>query len=469
MLLFALLLLYLGTALYHSYKPLPAGVDTAAPLRPVDEVRFLADVTYVDDHGERRSEQAIFDEILALIGQAERLIVLDMFLLNAFAGDAVDLPRQLSEEITRALIKRQRARPGLQIVLITDPFNTLYEGVEAPHLQRLERAGVEVIMTDLTRLRDSNPTWSAFWRICCQWFGNSPDGGWLPSPVGPQRVGLRSYLALLNFNANHRKTVVVDQGAGWVGLVTSGNPHDASSAHDNVALRFSGAAVGDLLETERAVARLSGAAFPPLPRPEPAAGPGSMQLQILTESHIRDAVLEAIQGAESGDRLRIAMFYLAHRKVVRALRKAAARGVVLRLLLDPNEDAFGRKKGGIPNRQVALELHRAGVPIRWCDTHGEQCHSKFLLLTRSDGSAELILGSANFTRRNLDGYNLETSVRLLARSRDAVITEAVQWFQRYWHNGPQRNLSLPYEAYADPSRLRYWRYRFMEASGWSTF
>lgn len=74
--------------------------------------------------------------------------------------------------------------------------------------------------------------------------------------------------------------------------------------------------------------------------------------------------------------------------------------MIVRVLLDPNKDAFGRQKNGIPNRQVASELHAAGIPIRWCDTHGEQNHSK-MIVKYNDQQAELIVGSANFTARNL--------------------------------------------------------------------
>ncbi|MGM0594125.1 MAG: phospholipase D family protein [Pseudomonadota bacterium] len=467
---FALLLvIYLAVAVYHSYKPLPEGVSVATPLRAADEVRFLADYTYVDEQGVRRSEQVIFDEILRLIAQAERLVVMDMFLINAFAGDAANALRPLSREISEALIRRRAEVPGLEVVVITDPFNTLYNGVDSSLLERLEAAGVKVVLTDLTRLRDSNPSWSALWRILFRWLGNSPDAGWLPSPVGPERVGLRTYLTLLNFNANHRKTFVADEGDGWVGLVTSGNPHDASSAHDNVALRFTGAAALDLLQSERAVARFSGSDFGEVSPPPVAPSAEGLRLQLLTESRIRQGLLTAINGAQAGDALDIVVFYLSHRAIVSALKAAQQRGVAIRLVLDPNEDAFGRKKNGIPNRQVALELTEAGVPLRWCDTHGEQCHSKFLMLRRADGGAELILGSANFTRRNLDDYNLESSVRVVAQSSQPVVLQAREWFDDYWQNRSGRHLTVEYEAYADPSRWRYWQYRFMEASGWSTF
>jgi|GEM_PF-1993632 len=52
----------------------------------------------------------------------------------------------------------------------------------------------------------------------------------------------------------------------------------------------------------------------------------------------------------------------------------------LRLLLDPNKHTFGREKNGIPNRPVGYELNGVGIPVRWCSTLGEQCHTKMLLI-----------------------------------------------------------------------------------------
>lgn len=42
-------------------------------------------------------------------------------------------------------------------------------------------------------------------------------------------------------------------------------------------------------------------------------------------------------------------------------------------------------------------------------------------------------------------------------------------FDARWGNGRSNRYSLPFEAFADDSTWRYWRYRFMEASGLSTF
>jgi phosphatidylserine/phosphatidylglycerophosphate/cardiolipin synthase-like enzyme len=466
-----LIALYLLTAVHHVYKPLPEGLSAAGPYRPVDRIAFLADATWLDGAGRQHTELEIFDRALRMIGEAESLVVADFFLVNQFAGAANGGHRPLSRELVDALAQRRETVPGLRALLISDPFNTLYGGVKQPLFERLDSAGIGVIETDLRALRDPNPAWSAAWRICCQWLGNSPRGGWLPNPVGETPVSLRTYLALVNFKANHRKTLVTDSPDGWVGLVTSGNPHDASSRHDNIAVYFRGAAALDLLQTELAVAAFSGGTGIPAPEREPgdASGGGGTELRVLTESRIRDAALDMIHGAGEGDQLDLFMFYLSHRGVVKALAAAQRRGVALRVLLDPNRDAFGREKNGIPNRQVAMELHRAGVPVRWCNTAGEQCHAKMLLRRDRDGTATLLAGSANFTRRNLDDFNLETNVQVRADSQAPVMADAGAFFDARWENEPDRVHNLPYAAYADHSRLRYWRYRFMEMSGLSSF
>ena len=471
-LLLAFFVVWIGLGVYHSYKPLPEGISVATPERPVLQAEFLVDYTWVDEHDVRRTEQQIFDRVLMLIREAERLIVLDKFLFNDFAGDPNgNNMRPLSDELSMALIQRKAEVPDLRIVLITDPINNLYGGLESERLAALREAGIEVVLTNLPLLRDSNPAWSSLWRMCCQWFGNSSNGGWLPNPVGPENVSLRTWLSLVNFKANHRKTLIVDSGNQLTGLVTSGNPHDASSAHGNVALQFSGPAAQDLLETEQAVLDFSSPESESLLAMPftPALPPNGKHLRILTESRIRDYVIDALDRSVPGDRIDLAMFYLSHRGIVRSLMAAHERGTELRVLLDPNEDAFGNKKNGIPNRQVASELNEAGLPLRWCDTHGEQCHSKFMLMRPASGPAELLLGSANFTRRNLDDLNLETNALLIAGEADPAIRDAVEFFDLRWNNAPNRYFSRPYEYYADESRLRYWRYRFMEASGLSTF
>ncbi len=465
------LLVILLAALFGSgcanWRPLPEGVSFEGAPMPASDVTFLADRTWVDSEGRRHVQQEIFDATLALISNAERLVVLDMFLYNDFQGPVPETTRALSHELTEALIARKQQRPGIEIVVITDPVNNLYGSLPSAQFARLREEGIRVVITDLDRLHDSNPVYSAFWRLFIRPFGNGP-GRLLPNPIGRDRVSLRTYLKLLNFKANHRKTVLADDGDGYVAIVSSANPHDGSSAHRNAAVRFTGLAVADILATENSVLALSDKT--PLDfELNVQETEAETTVKVVTEGKIKDQLLDTLATSQPADRIDLMMFYLSDRDIVKALIEAQQRGVRLRILLDPNKDAFGRQKNGIPNRPVAWELQRAGVPVRWCDTHGEQCHAKMLLHTTPDEIATLNTGSANLTRRNLSDLNLETNVVVVGKSSQPVFRDAQAFFDEAWNNRAGKVFSADYPVYADQSRLRRWLYRFMEASGFSTF
>src|SRR5262245_56564301 len=182
------------------------------------------------------------------------------------------------------------------------------------------------------------------------WSGDGSGDPWLPNPLdaGPDQVSFGAWARLLNFKANHRKVIIADDGRGGItGLVTSANPHDASSQHTNVALQFSGPALEPLLSSELALAREAGwdGWTPPEPRPAaPVAPENAARIQVLTEGEIRAAIVRNFTGARAGDSIDVAMFYLSDREIIDALLAAARRGVSVRVILDPNKDAFGRTK-----------------------------------------------------------------------------------------------------------------------------
>jgi len=491
--LFVFVLLWGAVALWHSFKPLPPGVHVASDWHdvPIQDVRLLLDSTVTDGRGRRIVRQENFDEVLRIVDAAREFVVLDFFLFNDLGGKlAPDAKphRALSSELEHRLIERKRTLPGLRVLFVTDPVNDVYGGAPSPALERLRAAGIEVVSTNLDALRDSNPGYSALWRILVAWWDGEARGpGWLPNPLetGPERVTLRAWLRLLNFKANHRKLIVADDGAGGaVGLVTSANPHDASSAHSNVGLRFGGELARSMLDTETAIARLSGwqgEDFPPqtlLPgAQDPISGAAAAlptaRLQFLTEGAILQALRTAIDTAQQGESISIAVFYLSERSVLDSLVAAAGRGVRVRLVLDPNKDAFGRSKDGVPNRPVAAELVRRGggrIEVRWYRTRGEQFHVKLALVQRAD-VLWATLGSANFTRRNLEDYNLEANVALEAGRESPLAQQLNNYFEMLWQNDPAtlREYTTDFPTYEDQSFARYWRYRLMELTGLSTF
>lgn len=469
-------------------------------------VTFLADLSWIEPAGGRHLDQTIFDAVLQMIATAESLIVVDMFLFNDWQGPISESHRALSQELTDALIKKKASMPKLSISVISDPINAVYGGLPSSHFRSMREAGIDVVLTDLTQLQDSNPLYSGIWRWLVKPFGNST-GSALPNPFGPGKVSVRSYLALLNFKANHRKLIVADNAEGVLtGLVSSANPHDGSSAHRNVALSFSGDAVIDLLVSEAALLSMSDAdevwqAWPDdilakvkthrlfaddtvsdagpitnqsadsqavVARSEPAPIAETPRIQIVSESGIKRAVLNLLSTAQSQDQVDLVMFYLSDRDIVEALKQAHSRGVNLRVLLDLNKDAFGREKKGVPNRPVAAELVEHGITVRWCTTAGEQCHAK-LLYRINPAQFSMLLGSGNYTRRNLDDFNLETNAWLSTSNTDPTAIKAIRYFEHQWSNSNGRRYSSGYEESADSSAWLKWRYRFMEATGFSTF
>jgi phosphatidylserine/phosphatidylglycerophosphate/cardiolipin synthase-like enzyme len=483
---YGFLALWLAVAVWNLYKPMPEGTSVRGEIveTPLNQLRFYSDVTGADVFGAPVVHHQIFDALLRTVGEARQYIVVDFFLFNGQRGAATGVrpQRELSVELRNALLARKRAVPELRVLVIADPINDLYGSLPSRDFADLRAAGIDVVSTDLDSLRDSNPIYSGLWRITMKWWSGDGEGeAWLPNPLdaGPDQVSFGAWARLLNFKANHRKVLIADDGrGGMTGIVTSMNPHDASSLHSNVALQVGGPALLPLLESELAIARQAGWTGDWQPPAQPASAqiinPADVaRVQVLTEGEIGAAIERNFAGARAGDSIDIAMFYLSDRDTIEALLAAAKRGVTVRVILDPNKDAFGRTKNGIPNRSVAAELAAASdgaIKIRWFRTHGEQFHSKFVAL-RTQDEYWFTLGSANLTRRNIGGYNLEANLGVSVPPASELATGINAWYEMIWTNKgpPDLEYSAEFGAYADPEQGTYWLYRLMETFGLCTF
>ena len=458
---------YIISAFYQVYKPLPEGLAYQGQAT-ASEVEFLSDISYINADGKHQRQQHIFDAVLNMINEAQSTIVLDMFLFNAETANATVKHRPLTQEITEALLEKKRANPMMEIKLITDPINTMYGAIDAPHLHQLNKAGIEVITSDLTTLRASNPTWTGFWYMCCQGLGNNLQGGWINNPLSGEKITLRSYLNFINFKANHRKVLVVDSIEGWKALISSANIHDASSAYSNVAVVVKAKVATEVLNTERTVAKLSQGDVPVVIMGNLPTQAELPTVQLLTEGAIHHEILAAIDVLKAGDRLDLMMLYLSERKIIDAMLAAKQRGVQLRVLLDPNNNVLGHQHQGIPNRPVASELNDAGILVRWCNPQAEQCQSK-MLISSVKGQQQMIIGSANYTARDLKNYNLNTNLSIKGTATYPALAQAQTYFDRAWANQNGEKMSVDYAVLKDESTFSYGVYRFIEWSGLMRF
>jgi hypothetical protein len=418
----ALLLAWLSLAFWNSAKPLPPGTHLVSQISRLSE----SDVDFLYESPQR---QHLSVREMAAIDQAEQLIVLDR--------------SPVTRELAQHLLARKRARPHLKIVLVTDPGNEAFGGTASQTLASLEEAGLIVARARLDRLRDSNPLYSGLWRLMFAWWSD-------PFDETPGRATLPAWTRMQNFKADQRQLVVADDGAGgW-----------------NAILAPSGAAAGLMLRGSLARAMIAGelqvAAWStdddrlPAGPPMDGGGVGSIDARFLTEGAIETALLDALAAAAGGDQVLIAVQNLSDRRLISAALGAAARGARLQVLLARN---------AMPNQAVAGELLREGggrIEVRWCPIETGASLPK-LLVVRHRNDLWVNLGSANFTRRNLGDLNLESSVELRMPAQAAPARAATEYFARAWRGAAAA------ADFADPSSTAYWRYRFAEATGLSSF
>jgi|HubBroStandDraft_1064217.scaffolds.fasta_scaffold01801_10 hypothetical protein len=474
-----LLLCLLGAWLlmtwWQARKPLPPGLQLASAVCTVasGEVEFIADISAADAWGHPAVSQAIFDAVLTTVRAARRFVVLDY---RAFGSAPEGNSRSAAAQLTDALLERRRQQPGLSVLFITDPASEDYGAQRSPQLQLLRAAGVTVVSANLDRLRDSNPWYSSLWRLALRW-SSTPTSA------------LSSSARRLNFKADSRRLILADDGhERLVAVIGSADPADAETLWSNVALRVAGGALPELLDSELAVARFSGwrgsaQAFEPpavaADRCTPAAAvsappaPGTLRMQVLTESAIGASLLARLAQLGAGDGVDVAMQHVSERTVIEALLAAARRGALVRLLLDPNENAASGGTSGIPNQPVASELvsrSNGALHVRWYRTHGERFHAALVMLYDAH-SLWLSVGSAQLTRRSLDGFDLEANVALEMSSDAALAQQARGYFDTLWDNRADLGIeyTADFAAFADPAQSDYWLYRLMEGSGFAPF
>lgn len=438
--------LYIAVIVWQTFKPLPEGISSAGELHRVDSVEMIYDLSYAQDKEGRKteSELRIFNEIYDMIDQAEEFIVIDLFLFDNYNDEEIDFPA-VAETLTDHLLDKKAENPDFPIYFITDPLNSGYGSYESQFLSTLEDEGVEVIITDLDKLRDSTPLYSGLYRVVFQWF-DAGGQGWVPNGMSSDAPDLTvsSYLKMMNIKANHRKAVITEKEA----IISSANPHNASGLHGNMAFKVSGPVINDVLQAEEAVSRFSDG--PDFPRIEATEQQGQYEVQYLTERKVLDAVLSDIEKTAKGDTVQLAMFYISESSVVRALTDAANRGVTVRLILDANANAFGNEKTGLPNRPVVNEMLAESenrIEVRWYNAVVGQFHTKSIMIQKQDETI-VMGGSTNYTERAFNDYNLESTLRIEAPNDSELTTEMTQYFDRLWNN-EDALYTLDVEEYQD--------------------
>ena len=310
--------------------------------------------------------ECFFPRLLAAIAAARQQVALELYLVE---------PGSCWAALEAALC--QAARRGVRVRCLFDGFGSLALG--GLPAQRLSEAGVE--------LQRYNPLrWRAGWR---------------------------------NLHRDHRKLLVVDRQCAFIG--GSGatdafwHPPSATSPWHEVMVQVQGPLAADCQQLfERCWSACQAGALPwrqsqrqragSLP-PRPLLGLGMARLAFADARRQRDIVQSLLgQLARARQRIWLATpYFLPSRKVRRALRQAARRGVEVRLLLT------GRLTDHPPVRYAGQryypQLLRAGVRIF-------EYQPRFLHLKQVLVDDWVSVGSCNFDHWNLY-WNLEANLESL--------------------------------------------------------
>jgi cardiolipin synthase A/B len=175
---------------------------------------------------------------------------------------------------------------------------------------------------------------------------------------------------------DHVKLLVVDAHVAVVGGINWG---DHSPANHDYDAELEGPVVANL---DRVFVRDLVTCGRDVEVPDAVADPAVVVAATLPGAEIRPLALALINGAARS--LDLELFVLTDTGIVYALESAAARGVHVRVLLDPSQPS---------SAPSFTALHRGGIDVRWYRSHGELLHAKAIV---ADSTA-VLFGSANWS------------------------------------------------------------------------
>ena len=476
----------------------PLGINYESPIRETENAEFHYDLTYLDKDGNIQYDRNLWDATFKVVDNAKDYLIIEMFLFNDLYNKDKEHFPEFAKEYTERLVKKQQENPNLKVYILADENNNFYGAFEHPFITSMKNAGINVIIVDIFKLKDTFPWYSPFWRTFIKPMGNPQNKGWITNFYGDMwpKLTIRNLLRALNVKADHKKVFLNEKEV----VVSSANIHDPSYFHENIAIYTDGPIVKDVLHDLQLVAKFSDSEINVDDSNKETKSKIEMDLadktkikkdtmnignledknndmihleenisdsqknekdekesfslnsgkneitdtegktykiQYLTEGAIGKYLDADIDSLKSGDELLMGMYFLADRGVIDRLIKAANRGVKIRIIFDRSRDAFGMSTNGLPNKPVSKKLKKktkGKIEIKWYFTNNEQYHTKITLMKKTDGSVIINAGSANLIKKNIRGYIMDSNFRILTTQDSKISKDVYTYFDRLWEN-----------------------------------
>jgi phospholipase D endonuclease domain protein len=472
-------------------KTPPLGINYESPIRETENAEFHYDLTYLDKDGNIQYDRNLWDATYKVIDNAKDYLIVEMFLFNDLYNKDKEHFPEFAKEYTERLVKKQKENPNLKVYILADENNNFYGAFEHPFITSMKNAGINVIIVNIFKLKDTFPWYSPFWRTFIKPMENPQNKGWITNFYGDMwpKLTIRNLLRALNVKADHKKVFLNEKEV----VVSSANIHDPSYFHENIAIYTDGPIVKDVLHNLQLVAKFSDSEINvdgSDRRMENIMNSGSndktetdektlnsenqkennvkqinneeneqnvkektsinseknsitdteghtYKIQYLTEGAIGKHLDEDIDSLKVGDELLMGMYFLADKGVIDRLIRAANRGVKIRIIFDRSRDAFGMSTNGLPNKPVSKKLKKktkGKIEIKWYFTNNEQYHTKITLMKKTDGNVIINAGSANLIKKNIRGYIMDANFRILTTQDSKISKDIYEYFDRLWEN-----------------------------------
>ena len=476
----------------------PLGINYESPIRETENAEFHYDLTYLDKDGNIQYDRNLWDATLKVVDNAKDYLIIEMFLFNDLYNKDKEHFPEFAKKYTERLVKKQEENPNLKVYILADENNNFYGAFEHPFIASMKNAGINVIIVDIFKLKDTFPWYSPIWRTFIKPMGNPQNKGWITNFYGDMwpKLTIRNLLRALNVKADHKKVFLNEKEV----VVSSANIHDPSYFHENIAIYTDGPIVKDVLHDLQLIAKFSDSEINvdgsnketkskiemDLPDKtkirKDTMNIGNLEdkkndmihleenindsqknekgekeslslnsgkneitdtegktykIQYLSEGAIGKYLDADIDSLKSGDELLMGMYFLADKGIIDRLIKAANRGVKIRMIFDRSRDAFGMSTNGLPNKPVSKKLKKktkGKIEIKWYFTNNEQYHTKITLMKKTDGSVIINAGSANLIKKNIRGYIMDSNFRILTTQDSKISKDVYTYFDRLWEN-----------------------------------
>ncbi len=480
----------LSTAIAVEATP-PTRLCVSSPWYSVceNDLELFASYSWFDPTRQKRFYKlTIGDKVLEMIRNAKKFVIASVFLFDCFYSET-KIERDIVAELTEAMILQKKKYPDMTAVLILDPINKGYGNRVSPAVKKLTENGVDVFYSDLLPTKSATKIGIAeFMRESFRFIDDKTfripgrvlsifNRIKLPidNSIDSKGISIEMIWMASALKANHRKIIVTDTPDNqYETLISTGNPHNASIPSTNFAVSVKGdigkyiymvlredalhsASLNDVIFSDKSkryaksffkdkfsALNLSPVADTNMNKP--------VAVSFITEGKIKDTIIETLRCARPNDQVRIQMFYLSEPEIIEEIIKTARRvNNPIKIILDPNKDAFNRIKDGTPNRQVAAYLMQKKkklglkLKIRWYDTHGEQNHAKMMSITNAkENKYQLLTGSCNWTGKNLNDINMESDI--FVKGSKKLATQFNDLFDRFWTNSDGMIYTIQYEG-----------------------